>query len=190
MGRGREPKETLDKQSIKRLKILMENGNADAFNMLGFFFAFGTHGMPRHRAKAHKLFQKAGELGCADAYCNLGIAYRQGEGVEIDMKKANHFYELAAMNGNAMARHNLGCKEGQAGNDQRAFKHYMFSASAGFKVSLESVRKGFIAGSVTKNEYENTLRAYHESQMEMKSEARDKAAAFLAEIGATSRSGT
>ena len=33
---------------------------------------------------------------------------------------------------------------------------------------------------VTKNEYESTLRAFHESQMEMKSDARDTAAAILA----------
>ena len=39
------------------------------------------------------------------------------------------------------------------------------------------VKKSFMAGDlVTKNEYESTIRAYHESQMETKSEARDTAA--------------
>ena len=177
----REPPESSNKESIKRLNKLMENGNAEAFNVLGLCFAFGTHGMPRHRAKAHALFLKAGELGCADAYCNLGIAYRQGEGVEIDMKKATHFFELAAMSGDVCARHRLGVIEGQAGNDQRAMKHFTIAARAGDSKCLENVKKGFIAGLVTKNEYESTLRAYHESQMEMKSEAREKIADIMAQ---------
>ena len=159
----------------------MENGNAEAFNVLGLCFAFGTHGMPRHRAKAHALFLKAGELGCADAYCNLGIAYRQGEGVEIDMKKATHFFELAAMSGDVCARHRLGVIEGQAGNDQRAMKHFTIAARAGDSKCLENVKKEFIAGLVTKNEYESTIRAYHESQMETKSEAREKIADIMAQ---------
>ena len=32
-----------------------------------------------------------------------------GRGVEVDKKKAKHFYELAAMNGDLLARQNLGC---------------------------------------------------------------------------------
>ena len=32
--------------------------------------------------------------------------------MEIDEKKAEHYYELAAMNGSVHARHNLGCAEG------------------------------------------------------------------------------
>ena len=38
------------------------------------------------------------------------------------------------------------------------------------------MKKGFMSGVVTKEEYESTLRAYQKSVDEMKSEARDKAA--------------
>ena len=38
------------------------------------------------------------------------------------------------------------------------------------------VKKGFMKGDVTKDEYANTLRAYHERQKEMKSKERDMAA--------------
>ena len=52
---------------------------------------------------------QAGELGCGLAYYNLAVAYEEGRGgVEINEKKAQHYYELAAMNGSVMARHNLG----------------------------------------------------------------------------------
>ena len=45
----------------------------------------------------HELLLKAGELGCAKAYFNLGFAYYSGSrGVETDKKKAHYYYELAA----------------------------------------------------------------------------------------------
>ena len=177
----REPSENSDKEMIEQYKKLMENGNGGAFNMLGLCYAAGSDGMPRDEAKAHTLFLKAGELGCSDGYVNLGIAYYHGRAVEIDIKKANHFFELAAMMGDVKARHSLGVIEGQAGNDQRAMKHFTIAARAGDSKCLENVKKEFIAGLVTKNEYESTIRAYHESQMETKSEAREKIADIMAQ---------
>ena len=117
-------------------------------------------GMPQDMTKAQELFLTAGELGCSDAYYNLGYSYKMGNGVEVDQKKARHFYELAAMSGNVGARHNLGCVEGEAGNYNRAMKHFMLSAKAGYKDSLDKVKEGFMKGIVTKEEYANTLRAY------------------------------
>ena len=135
--------------------------------------------MPQDFAKANELFLRAGELGCADAYCNLGNSYYTGRGVEVDKKKANDFYELAAMNGNVHARHNLGCEEFEAGNYHRAYKHFILAARAGYKLSLDVVKDGYMDGDVTKDEYANALRAYQQQQDEMKSEGRDKAEACV-----------
>ena len=63
------------------------------------------------------------------------------------------------------------------GNEHRAMKHFIIAARAGFKLSLDRVREGYMNGTVTKDEYANTLRAYQNMQDEMKSEDRDKAAA-------------
>ena len=46
------------------------------------------------------------------------------------------------------------------------------------KQSLDLVKKGVVNKLATKDEYESTLRAYHECQTEMKSDARDLAADF------------
>ena len=165
-------------EEVRRLKKLMEKGNADAYYQFASFYAHGIEGLPQDRAKANELFLKAGELGCADAYYNLGRSYERGMGVDIDTEKAKHYYELAAMNGDAAARHNLGILEGQTGNDQRVKKHFLLAARAGHKGSLENIKQGFMNGLVTKEEYANTLREYQKSQDEMKSEARDKARAF------------
>ena len=109
-------------------------------------------------------------------YHNLGNSYLSGKGVEIDMKKAKYYWELAAINGDLSARYNLGCLEEESGNHQRAYKHFILAASAGLKQSLDAVKDGYMDGYVTKDEFANTLRAYHERQKEMKSDARDKAA--------------
>ena len=154
---------------------MVDAGNAFAIFQLGGYYADGSRGMPQDRAKANELFLKAGELGCVDAYYNLGIAYDEGNGVEINKKKAKNYYELAAMKGDVAARFNLGCMEGHAGNHNQAMKHFLIAARAGSKLSLDVVKKGYTEGLVTKDEYANTLRAYQKSQDEMKSDARDKA---------------
>ena len=170
------PAESGDEE-VERLRKRMEKGNPSAYNNLAGHYANGTRGLPQDWAKANELYLKAGDLGSADAYFNLGNSYRVGRGVEVDEKKAKHYWELAATNGHIKARHNLGAIEGQAGNHERAYKHLLISASAGSKKSLDSVKGGFMRGLVTKEQYANTLREYQKSQDEMKSEARDKALA-------------
>ena len=168
------PAESGDEE-VERLRKRMEKGNPSAYNNLAGHYANGTRGLPQDWAKANELYLK--DLGSADAYFNLGNSYRVGRGVEVDEKKAKHYYELAAMNGRVKARHNLGAIEGNAGNHQRAYKHFVISACVGCKESLDAVKDGYMAGHVTKEQYANTLREYQKSQDEMKSEARDKALA-------------
>ena len=131
-------------------------------------------------AKASELWLKSGELGCADAYQKLGFLFFCNEGVvETDNKKAKHYVELAAMNGNVDARHCLGLLEQQVGSYQRAMKHYKLAARAGLPESLDRIKDGFMEGVVSKGEFEQTLRTFHECQTEMKSELRDAAAEML-----------
>ena len=176
----RMPPASSDEEQIKQLNKLMDKGNAGAFDMFAWLYYKGRHGMPQNPQKANELWLKAGELGYAAAYFNLGCSYEKGTGVEFDMNKAKHYYELAAMGGDLLARNNLGCLEGtgKAGNEERAFKHYIIAARAGLKLSLDNVKKGFMKGVVTKEEYASTLRCYYDRQAEMKSDARDKAAAY------------
>ena len=157
----RTPPATSNKEEIIRIKKLMGQDNAGAFNMLGGHYAQGSMGMPQDWNKANELYQKAGELGNANAYYNLGDSYYSGRGVDIDKKKAKHYYELAAMNGHIMARHNLGFSEGLAGNHSRSLKHFIIAAKAGHEKALEAVKAGYMSGLglVTKEEYANALRS-------------------------------
>ena len=175
----RTPPPSSDEEDIKRLKNLMGNGNGNAFYQLGMYYGRGIN-LPQDVPKANALFLKAGELGCAAGYYNLGISYDNGYGVEVDKKKAIYYWELAAMLGDLDARHNLGCGEYRTDNHRRAMKHFMIAAKVGFK-SLDAVKKGFMYGFVTKDEYESTLRCYHERQKEMKCDMRERAAAAKAQ---------
>ena len=170
-------------ETIKRLEKLMDKDHAEAVLVLGGIAQHGRRGVPQNWAKANELYLKAGELGSADAYYNLGNTYRLGRGVEVDMKKAKHYYELAAINGHVIARYNLGRMEYYAGNVERAYKHFILVARAGYKKGLDAAKIGYEDGYVSKDEYANCLRAYQKRHDEMKSDTRDKARAINELIG-------
>ena len=160
---------------IERAKKLMYKDNGEAFNFLAGLHDQGI-GFLQDSKKACEMWLKAGELGSAKGYYNLAYSYGQGRGVEMDQKKAKHYFELAAMCGDVSARFNLGCMEYEVGSYKRAYKHFLLAAKAGDKDSLGNLKTGYKLGFVTKDEYATTLRVYHERQKEMKSEMREKAA--------------
>ena len=53
-------------------------------------------------------------------------------------------------------------------------KHYAIAAKAWDKKSLDAVKEGYMDGYVTKNEYANTLRAYHQRLTDLKSDSRER----------------
>ena len=121
----RTPAPTLDKVVVKQAKKRMKIGDAEAIRLLGCYYYHGRYGLPQNHAKALELWQRAAELRTALAYSSIGATYYDGNGVERDETKANHYFELGAMRGDVVARHNLGAKEGRAGNMERALKHFM-----------------------------------------------------------------
>ena len=160
-----------------RLQKRVEVGDAHAIFTLGSYYCDGEYGFPQDYNKAFELFVRAGELGSAKAYNNVGYAYENGRGVDIDTKKADHYYKLAAIGGNICARHNLGAVEEDAGNMNRALKHFMIAAGGGFKKSLKQIQQLYTNGHATKDDYAKALQAYQNYLDEIKSKQRDKAAA-------------
>ena len=101
-----------------------------------------------------------------------------GNGAERDKKKANHYYMLAAIGGNEVARYNLGLDEECAGNMNRALKHYMIAAEGGEPDSLKQIQKLYTNGHATKDDYAKALVARQAYLGEIRSPQRDEAAAF------------
>jgi len=141
-------------------------------------YGSGTRGFPLDYAKALELWHRAGDLGHACSYYNVGVAYLKGDGVKRDEKKAKHYYELAAMGGDAKARNGLGLLEMLEGNTKRALKHLMIAVGGGSNESLKTIKQFYMKGLATKDDYAKALRAYQAYLDEIRSDQRDEAAAF------------
>ena len=103
-----------DEEMIEQMKKRVKKNDADAIYNLGCCYAGGECGLLQNRAKALELWHQAVDLGHITSYYNIGNSYYTGNGVERDMKKAIHYYELAAMGGDVEARYNIGCSERRA----------------------------------------------------------------------------
>ncbi len=127
---------------------------------------------------AIQYWMKAAELGNMDAHYNLSCMYHEGRGAEKDLKRAFEHLEEAAIGGHPLARSNLGFYENQNGRMDRAFKHWIIAAKLGHNNALEAVKKGFVHGRVSKEDYEAALRGHQAAVDETKSEQREEAFAF------------
>ena len=173
----RTPHPKSRENETERFNERVEANDAIAIYSLACDYRDGMNGYPQDHTKALELWHRSAELGDARAYCNIGVSYQQGRGVEVDTKKAVHYFELAAMEGYVNARFNLGNHEGRAGNMHRALKHYMISARDGYAQSLEAIQKMYSNGYASKEDYTKALQLYQAYLGEIKSKQRDEAAA-------------
>jgi len=171
----RTPYNYSEKETVERNKKRVELGDPIAIYNEGCCYTDGTDGFPQDYSKALELFHRAAELGYATAYNDIGYAYSNGEGVEVDKKKANHYYELAAIAGIAVARYNLGMEEGNVGNMDRSVKHHLIAVRSGSCHSLEKIKQLYSNGQATKDDYAKALQSYQTYLSEIKSDQRDKA---------------
>ncbi len=100
---------------------------------------------------------KAAGLGDINAHYNLSVMYEEGQGVEKDLKKQLHHLEEAAIGGHRDARFNLGNREYRNGRYDRAIRHYTIAAKLGDDEALETVKKYFGHGYVSKEDFEAAL---------------------------------
>lgn len=157
---------------IERLKKRIAANDAEAFQSLACKYDKGTLGMPQDREKSRELMLRAAELGSRDAYTCLAADYVEGR-IEMNMKKLNHYWERAAMGGCLTSRFNLGSREtGERNNMDRAMKHWMIGARDGHDESLNNIRQGYTNGFVSKDDFEEVLRAHKETTDEMWSDQR------------------
>ena len=173
----RVPTPKSGEEAIERMAKRVKADDPVAIYNLGVCHRDGSYGYPQDYTKALELWHRAGELGYAIAYGNIGVAYHYGRGVEIDNKKANYYYELSAMGGNEVARFNLCNVEMTAGNMDRALKHHMIAIRSGHSDSLDKIKELYSLGHASKDDYTKALQSYQAYVAEIKSDQRDKAAA-------------
>ena len=114
----------------------------------------------------------------------------------MNLKKAQHYYELSAILGCVQARYFLGLLEGRETNSdvggytfealeaklrhrERAVKHFELAARAGHEEAMDQLKKihnrQAMVETFSNEEYEDIVRAYTKSRDEMKSDDREKA---------------
>jgi len=170
-------KVAFERERIKQYNKRADMNDTQAIFNLGCYHSEGLYGFAQNRAKALELWHRAGELGCAESLNNIGDSYYNGRGVERDEKKSIHYHELAAMGGSVMARNHLGVIELQAGNMDRALRHWMIATKDGDVLSLQHIGIMWPHGSSLRSVYEEAQRHYLAYLDEIKSDQRDEAAA-------------
>ena len=79
------------------------------------------------------------------------------------------------MQGHVECRYNLDYIEAEKGNYDRALRHLLISAKMGYKDSVENIKRMFMGGVATKEQYAEALKGYQDAVEEMKSHDRDEA---------------
>jgi TPR repeat protein len=165
---------------LKMLEKRVDVNDSDAIYNLGMRYFEGDEvlSIKKDIDEAIKLLHRAANLGSADAYYNLGVLYHKGEGVNKDKIKAKQYLEKAAMAGSAKARFALGNFDAQAGSFGRAIKHWLIAASGGYIMAVNEIKKAMSDGNATKDDYAQALRGYTQYHDEIRSDRRDRAAAY------------
>ena len=171
----RKPLVSTEEEKIERLMKRIEANDPMAVSYMGARrYEEGDY------TAALEYLTKAAALGDAKAHYPLYVMYRDGKGVEKDEKKELHHLTEAAIGGHPYARHNLGCVEEENGRTDRAVKHFIIAAKQGFDTSLDSLKNGYKAGHVSKDDFDAALRGYQAAIEATKSPQRKEAYEFIA----------
>ena len=170
----RTPSPDSDADLLAMILARVEKRDPEAIHNLGQKYCNGSFGLQKNMRRAVELWTEAAELGSIEALCHLGVTYYYGNGVQEDKTKGIQFYKKAAMQGHVQSRYNLGCDEAERGNYKRGAKHWIISAKMGCKNSIKNIKKAFMAGLATKEQYAEALKGYQDAVGEMKSHDRDE----------------
>eukprot|EP00986_Skeletonema_menzelii_P004963 scaffold1747_cov135-Skeletonema_menzelii.AAC.3 len=126
-------------------------------------------------SEAFNYTKQAAKLGDMESHQQLAHMYLEGEGVEEDVEKAIYHWEEAAIGGHPMARMSLGLIEGENGGHERQVKHFIIAAKQGWSLAVEHLMDCYKEGHVSKDEFEEALRAYQMAVDATKSPQREAA---------------
>lgn len=94
-------------EAAKWYQILTDNYYCEAMFNIANFTDEGTAGFTKDPYMAFKLYHDAALAGSGDAQNNLGNAYKNGNGTDVNEKEAFKWYYIGALKGNKFAEYNL-----------------------------------------------------------------------------------
>lgn len=113
----------------------------------------------------------SGDLGDVDAHYNLSVMHSEDEGVE-----------KATIGGNPAARYELGKHEGRSERIDKMVKHWIIAARLGHDESLDAMKKSFVKGFASKEDYASALRGHQAAVDATKSAQRNAAEEYLIQV--------
>jgi TPR repeat protein len=170
-----------DEEKLAQLSKRVELKDPKALLNMAWHYGNGELGLPVDHAKCLKLLREAVDLGCPDSQYQLGCFHDAGAmGLEQNEGKALKYWAKAAEKGDIDAHHNLGAKEGMNRNDVASMRHYRFSASGGYRLSMKGLIACFFEGGLLHHgDLAETLQAFYRARAEMRSEDRDQYIEYL-----------
>ena len=131
-----DPTNTADfaRNYVAQIRRHVENGSPRAMTHLGDWYRDGGFPLVKSVKKAARLYERAVELGFAEAMVNLGCLY-DGR-LQLDRKKEKQLYQAAADLGNAHGQHNLGKVLQEEGEDEAAITYFRAAALQGLIRSM------------------------------------------------------
>jgi TPR repeat protein len=162
------------------LEKRVDSNDVDAIYQFARLYLDGHEvlGITKDTDKAVEFFHRAAELGSVKAYSYLGLSHVRGGCVSKDDAKAKQYFEKAAMAGDADSRFNLGVMEFNADNFDRAIKHWLIAARCGKLDAVNAMKEAMTLGTATRDDYAQALQGYQHYVNDVRSEQRDRAAAY------------
>ena len=176
----REPISKSVEEALARAHKRIELKDPHALCNMALSYGYGQDGLSVDQTKCIDLLRKSAGLNGPIALYQIGNYYHFGEmGLEQNEKEAIKHWEKAAECGHLGARHNLGCMAEGNSDFVAAMRHWRFSASGGFKASMESLVACFEEGWLQHADLAETMLVFYCSRTEMKSEVRDQYIKYL-----------
>jgi tetratricopeptide (TPR) repeat protein len=169
----REPMPKSDEEADQNIMNRVKVNDPNAMNYMG-----KTRYQEGNYGEAFEYYTKAAALGDIESHFELSRLYRKGCGVAKDAKKEMYHLEEAAIGGHPIARIYIGNHEGENGRFVRATKHLIIASKLGHDDALETLKRNFRKGFVSKEDYEAALRGHQAAVDATKSKQREEAEEF------------
>ena len=181
-----------DDDKLTLLSRRVECRDPEALCSMAMVHGYGQLGLPVDQTKCIDLLREAADLGSPGAQHQLGVFYLNGEmGLAQNEEEALKHWEQAAESGHVQAQHSLGCMKAEQSycrntslsirctNHVAAMRHFRMAASAGYRISMESLIARFELGFLHHSDLAETLQEMYRSRSELKSEGRDQYIKYL-----------
>ena len=180
----REPISASDEEKLAKLRKRIEQKDPKALHNMAMHYKDGSFGLPVDQTRCIDLLRQSAGLGFPGAQYELGGFHRTGDmGLDQNEEEGIKYLEKAAEGGNIWAQDTLGAGEDENGDHVAAMRHWRFSASAGYKLSMEGLIGCFENGLLHHRDLAETLQAFYRSRSELWSEDRIQHIAYLKMTG-------